>query len=922
MKILSARLVLSVPAHVGPASLNTGWNFMAGENLMKAHQKLRGALLCAGSLSALVLSGAAAAQDQAVENEDTIVVTGYRQSLQAAQDLKRDAVIAQDSILAEDIADFPDLNVAESLQRIAGVTISRDNGEGRQIALRGLGPEFTRTQINGIETLATASSAFDHRGSASRTRNFDFNIFASELFRRVDVEKSYSASQDEGGIAGTVNLITPKPFDYNGFEAAASVKTSYNDLSEKAKPRLAGLVSNTWGDFGALLTAAYTETDTVEYGYRDWGFRSFASASFGPAITDAELERIGSGELGAPAVATYTSVNRKQERLGLTGALQWQPSDRTSVTLDALYGKLETADREFQIANQGLNMLTDIEIDESDTVVFAAWEDADIRSESKRAKGKTEFYQIALSGDFQLTDRFSVDGVISLSNSEFDQPVFDKIFLQAVDHDYSYDFRGGRRRPVNSYDFDTTDAGEWVLHRADAREDFIANEYMTAELNGAYTFNDIHTLTFGGQYKDYLSSGYQRGEDVRSLNGSGIEVVTTDFDIPGELAFTVADIDATFANLLATGPTGRITGLPFTRDLALISPESDRTGTAFDLTEETLAAYVQHDFVLDGIRGNVGLRLVSTDVTSEGSSLLVSDSDGDGTSESSFVPVKIENSYSEVLPAFNLVFDLSDETLFRVSGSRNISRPNLGDLRAAANINIAGNSITNGNPELEPFIASSFEASVEHYFGDINYIALAAFTKDLQSFIVTETRAVTFDETGLPPEFLTEDRVGQMFNINRPVNGEGGTIRGIELAGQYEFLPGLGIIANYTYADGETTYSINGEQVDGPLLGLSESSYNLTGYYEADRWGVRASAAYRDRYYTGTHNFNTFNGINETTFVDAAAFYNLTDRVKLTLEGINLTNEEIDDFADPVANRPQVNLESGRTYLIGAAFDF
>ncbi|WP_371416646.1 TonB-dependent receptor plug domain-containing protein, partial [Caulobacter sp. S45] len=161
----------------------------------------------AGLLSAA--ASPAMAQDAQAKTSDSVsevVVTGYRQSIEQAQDLKRKAVGSEDVILAQDIADFPDLNLAESLQRIPGVTINRDSGEGRQITLRGLGPDFTRTDLNGMEVLGNTASGMDNRGGVSRTRAFDYSLFASELFDKVVVQKSYSADQDEGSIGGTVQL--------------------------------------------------------------------------------------------------------------------------------------------------------------------------------------------------------------------------------------------------------------------------------------------------------------------------------------------------------------------------------------------------------------------------------------------------------------------------------------------------------------------------------------------------------------------------------------------------------------------------------------------------------------------------------------------------------------------------------------------
>lgn len=513
-------------------------------------------------------------------------------------------------------------------------------------------------------------------------------------------------------------------------------------------------------------------------------------------------------------------------------------------------------------------------------------------------------------------DRLTVNTQFGIADSVFDSPVHDKIFLQAIDHTFSFDYRGGRRQAINTYDFDIADTSFWDIHRADLREDRIENEFTTAEINATWELNDFHNLQFGAQFKDYNSSGYERRDDVRGLNGSGIPYDAFALDLPVIAPYAVADVEASFPNIIAADLTGRVTGLPFSREL---TEAANRLGTAYELEEETYAGYAQYNFQWDFIRGNVGLRYVSTDITSTGESLLTRDADGDGTPETSFVPVTISNSYAEWLPSLNVAMDLTDNLVLRFSASRNISRPNLNDLRAAANVNIAGNSVNNGNPELEPFIASNFEGSAEYYFGEVNFVALGLYSKDLVSFIVSESRTVPFEETGLPVEFLTEDRVGEDFTVSQPINGDGGTIQGLEFAFQYEFIPGLGLIGNYTYADGETDYVIDGNTIEGPLLQLSKHAFNLTGYYENDLWGVRASAAYRDDYLTAVSNSaNRFRGVNETLFVDAAAFINVTDRIKLTFEGINLTDEDIDQFDDPVADRPLVNTTSGRTFLAGA----
>ena len=186
----------------------------------------------AGKASAQTAAPPASGQTQVEE----VIVTGYRSSLGKALGAKRASIGAIDAILAEDIAAFPDQNLAEAIQRLPGVTIDRVGGEGRQISVRGLNADFTRVRINGVEAIAT--------GGGNRSRGFDFNVFASELFNSITVRKTQSADIAEGSLGATVDLQSGRPFDYTGFKAAASAQGSLNSITDRVLPRAAGLLSN------------------------------------------------------------------------------------------------------------------------------------------------------------------------------------------------------------------------------------------------------------------------------------------------------------------------------------------------------------------------------------------------------------------------------------------------------------------------------------------------------------------------------------------------------------------------------------------------------------------------------------------------------------------------------------------------------
>jgi TonB-dependent receptor len=354
-----------------------------------------------------------------------IVIAGYRESLAEAQKLKRDAVIDEDVIVAEDIAAFPDLNLAESLQRIPGVTIDRDSGEGRQITLRGLGPDFTRAQLNGMEVLGNTASGMDNRGGGvSRTRSFDYSLLASELFDRVTVQKSYEAAQDEGGIGGTIELSTAKPFDYVGFKAVLSSKGQTNSVTHTVSPRIVGLISDRWDNhFGALASVSYSINDSNEFGYRNWGWSQIkvGPGNIGPGVSAADATLLESGTVYAPQADTYSTWYDHRTRTGGTLSLQYEPDYTLKFGLDNLFSRLTNQRSDYALAAAGVNALTGnisgTQILQSaairgNTLLAAQYTGVDMRSEFNTESDRTDFYQTVLHGSDQVTDDLLVDGLV------------------------------------------------------------------------------------------------------------------------------------------------------------------------------------------------------------------------------------------------------------------------------------------------------------------------------------------------------------------------------------------------------------------------------------------------------------------------------------------------------------------------------
>ena len=855
---------------------------------------------------------------------EEILVEGYRQSLRLAQDFKRKAVGSEDDILASDIAAFPDLNLAESLQRVPGVTINRDSGEGRQVTLRGLGPDFTRTQLNGMEVLGNTASGMDNRGGVSRTRSFDFSLFASELFNRVSVQKSYAADQDEGGIAGTVQLYTAKPFDYSGAKFVVSAKGQTNTNTSGVTPRVVALASDRWGDFGALVSVAYSEIKNNEFGYRNWGWGlvKYNPANVGAGIDPKAAALLESGTIYAPQAESPSTWYTDRKRLGVTSALQYHPGNRFKLDVDMLYGRLSDHRDDYAIASAGSNALTGspvggTQVIQSATIVgntleAASYTGIDQRTEHHIVENHTDFYQGVANASWQATDRLKISALGGYEQSNFRQPVFDKVFMESKNHSFSFDDRP--TIPVNSYGFDLTNPDNWQLQRLDTQENAITSKYTNGKLDAVYALNTTSHFEAGGAYKHFTNSGYQ-------YNNKVFHNVPTDTTIPNDLKEVIG------RDSLLPYIVGNVDGVyNFIGDPRVLGPKYLTAGSDYRVEEKTWSGYAQYD--LDSyvfgmrLRANAGVRYYSTDLTSSGHL----------STATGLQPVSITTSSHGWLPAANLALNVTESLIARVSVDRNVNRPALSDLAAAGTITTRpnGGSVSFGNPFLKPYKATSAEGSLEYYMDRSGFASIGFFYKSMDSFITPTTKQLPYGQTGLPLSLLIQgEDANTIFDVSQPINGPGASIKGVEASFQHDFtfLPGvlkhLGINANGTWFDGHQSAIINGAAVRIPLFNLSKWAANATLYYETDRWGARISEAYRSRYITsGGSGGNVGDGIRSTNNVDFQAHYNINPRLRVVVEGINITNQAIQQFADLNADRTEVYTTSGRTFTFGVTAEF
>ncbi|WP_078083087.1 TonB-dependent receptor [Microbulbifer mangrovi] len=847
---------------------------------------------------------------------EEITVTGsYRDSLSKALDQKRDAVGSKDAILAEDIADFPDLNLAESLQRIPGVAITRDAGEGRNISVRGLGAQFTRVRINGLEAVSTTGGA-DSSGSTNRSRSFDFNTFASELFSNLTVHKTSSADLDEGSLGATVDLNTGRPLDMaEDFTFAANVQAGYNSQSKEADPRTSFLVAgqNEAGTIGWLATYSQSKRNVLEQGFSSVRWTASEEiANCSACADDAELAALNEGFF--PRIPRYGKFTHEQDRQGFTGTLQFRPTDRTEILVDYLTSTYD-ATREEEFVSVSLKDkgnfpefdVTDYVMDSNGTITSMTVNNYDLRVEHRFDELETKFDQFSIRASHDFTDRLRGDMVWGASESNFNNPIQTTAIVDAIDVQNEFTYNATTSAgTIDFADFDTANPANYDFVELRHRPNSVDNTFDTVAFNLEFDLTDTLTLKGGASQKsfEFDVAENRAGPKFQDIRATALQGSTTSMngitwfspDVQSTLDTYRAEVDASMS--------------PRLRDIRNV--QEDDTGYYAQLGWDTEVAGLP-------LRGNFGVRQVTTEVASTGFQELGDD----------VVKVVVTNKYTDTLPSLNLALDVHEDMVVRFSAGDVMSRPGLTDLTPGGSIDQYNGVVSYGNPKLDPFRARAYDLSYEWYFSDDAVFAAAYFFKDVDTFVKKDTfENQSWADTGLDASLLTDEGTydeTDQWSINRNFNGEGGDISGIELQYQQVFFDNYGLILNYTYVDSEMNHGTAEDPSYGPLNNQSKNSYNATVYYENEDWSARLSYAARDDYNTRAQdkgrNGNDIEYTEGTSNVDFVAGYNLNDNWKLSLEAINLTNEPNRQMIDS-AGRIVVDHTYGRQYYVGAQYKF
>jgi iron complex outermembrane recepter protein len=807
--------------------------------------------------------------------EEVVVTAGYRKSLWEAMELKRDEISFSDSIVATDIAAFPDQNLAEAIQRVPGVSIFRSYGSGTSVSVRNLGPSYTHTTVNNLTT-----------ASGSGGRDVNFEVFASELVQTVTVKKSPTASDEEGGLAGAIQITTARPFDYDGFKAVGSVEGAYNDYSEEFDPRVSFLVSNTFADdrFGILFTMAkeersYRDDTNRAVGTERTTLSSRSSIALAPGLDGSER-------------FTRWHVDRYnfgvQDKTSATVAFDFLATDTLKLGADILISNFKDGFDQFMNVTDlsGATGISDYTLDSEGIVTAATFSNAYIDWISKRQEEETDFIQVGLTAEWELGD-WQINGLLGTSEAEATQLERQANYrAEGVDARYQFDgdflTRSAPGGGTGSF-FDPSLAYfQKAIIRDKLRKD--KKDVFQVDAERMLEVSWIDSVRFGMRYSqksnsyDYNSGDFKTGYTVdgkdvseRTVADDGVIV------IPGHGFMEAAGAPSNFQTDWLLVPTDVMLDTYWT--LGFVPPTS--LGSFYEVNEDVLGVYAESDLAFEvasfPVKLNLGARYVNTDVSSLGYQF---GKDSSGNTVDSTI-VDAGGSYDDFLPSLNMTVEFSDELLGRFSMARVMTRPTPSDISAKWELKYddsGEHSINAGNPELEPTRANQADIGLEYYFAPESLLAVAVFYKDLRSF--------NYESEGV---YIQYDGVD--YELKQKQNGEGASIMGAEFIYQapFTFLPspfdGFGINFNYSYVKSTAGDTYEGKTYE--LKDLSTDTFNTTFYYEKYGFDARFAYNYRSKSILSTK------GIYRAPYgqLDFSAGYEINDNIKVTLKAINLTEE-------------------------------
>ncbi|NIK01171.1 iron complex outermembrane receptor protein [Xanthomonas arboricola] len=862
---------------------------------------------------------APAGASSATTELDTITVTGYRASLEKSQAVKRSANSIVDAISAEDIGKFPDINAAESLSHLPGISVDRQFGEGEKVSINGTDPALNRVLLNG-QTIASGDWGGNPTDTSGRT--FNYTLLSPEIIGLMEVYKTPEARIDEGSIGGTVIVHTRKPLELPKNTIRGSIGYNYNDRSEEGNPRGSALWSwkNDDETFGALISATHDKQDLARAGIEYFGYTTGAGIPPTATITgdgsDVATARV-------PAGISSAFFQQTRERSGLQGALQWKPDEQNEFNLTGLYikGKYNNFSQARYVCpacNDDRQKITQANVQNgvvtsatvSDGAAGQPYAQLDANYRESTVTTKSLNLRHDWSGEkWVFTTQAGYTEATGGKNPEY----LMKYLMQDGGYNYAFD---GRNTSVN---YDNGGASNWALPGnpaglAPGQEGNIPGtttgimqaggiayqkskddeKYFQWDASRDLEWGPFTKLQFGYKYINHNNGVDARGNRINTTD----PVSLTQFN-PGTTPSSLYDGLGASGDL-TTWPTANLGAV---RSYLLSQPQGAyRTdfGASFDVKEITQNVYTQLNFESGQWRGNVGVRLVDTTDKSQ----FWQSNDG-GTS---FQRVAETNDYRKALPSFNIAYDITNDTVLRFSAAKVIARPRYADLAGTFTVNSGNGNLTanGGNPDLKPYESTNYDVAAEWYFAPSSMLSGEVFYRDISSYIVNTT--VTQQLNPAPPA------IAGLYQVTTPVNVSDAKVKGVAVNYQQTFGLGFGLQANYTFAESDSSSGLN-------LPYLSRDTYNVIPYWEHGDWTVRVNYSYRSKYFTQIGRLESRDFADAYKQLDLNASYQITDYMGITFGATNLLDSTYRVFSN-TRDTPTAFYKNGRGYQAQLNFKF
>jgi iron complex outermembrane receptor protein len=882
-----------------------------------------------------------------------VVVTGIRASLQQSIEMKKDADTFIDVVTADDIGKMPDKNVADALMRVPGVTVSsagaNEGGfdEQDRVSMRGTNPSLTQTLINGHNVASADWFVLNQTGTVGRS--VSYTLLPSELVQQVVVEKSSQASLVEGGVAGSINIITRKALDFHQNQLEISAGAVYADLPAKWSPQVSALGAwvNDSHNFGVMLQL-FSETRELRRDGQELLGYSTISPTSATAIAHPDLAGVS-----YPVLMGSALFQQKRQRNGGMLDVEFQPSDNLTIDATGFLSKLNATNvndnylmwLQNGFFHDGNGQVPDNYTIQNNTMTSASWSavpgtNYGIYDQISRPNEVAETNFGNLDIDWRASDKLKFYAQGGVSTAHGKTPFQDVLeTVPGVGNGATYTLNGTGTAP--NWNLGSTNGGTpnpinpvtgvatpvpfgWIF--GDQNTDVLDKEWWT-RLDGTYNFN-------AGMFKD-LEFGVRYSEHQRhswNVIGQGPNFAALGPNPSNTYPSGYGNYPSNYGNGLGTGfPTNIWNWTPeqlsaYDAAYANRDPVSRADWTSdYGLQEKTPSAYLEATFGGDSWAGNIGVRYVQTkeDIINNVSTSATNPEAITTSAFGPYVQVPTNNTYDNVLPTANLKINLSPELIARFAAGETMTRADYSALAGAIQLgappppcttppNCIIGSGSGSNPNLKPITSWNYDAGLEWYFAKRSLLDFDVFYMDLKNYVgfgTVRENFLTFSNLG-PPEGYEAP-----YDLTVPVNASG-RVYGFEANYIQAIGDHFGVETNYTYSDGKQTSLVtNG---DDRLVGTSKNTFNIMGYYENAHFSARIAYNYRSEFFSGLDRNTAFSQGSLGTLA-ASLVWTVNDNFSVTVDGMNLNNPTLKYFAQN-DSQPRAFYKNGAQYYLTLRF--